>query len=37
MDVISLNISLPQALREYVEGQLGAGAYSTPRLARGVL
>jgi antitoxin ParD1/3/4 len=26
----SLNISLPKALKEYVETQVAAGAYSTP-------
>ncbi|HKT11339.1 MAG TPA: type II toxin-antitoxin system ParD family antitoxin [Terriglobia bacterium] len=26
----SLNISLPKALKEYVEGQVAEGAYSTP-------
>ncbi len=30
MDMTSLNISLPKALRQYIEGQIAGGAYSTP-------
>lgn len=30
MEITSLNISLPKALKEYVESQVAAGAYSTP-------
>ena len=30
MDMTSLNISLPKTLKEYVEGQVAAGTYSTP-------
>lgn len=30
MDMTSLNISLPRALKEYIEGQVAAGGYSTP-------
>lgn len=30
MDMTSLNISLPKALKEYVEGQVAGGTYSTP-------
>ncbi|MGH9446452.1 MAG: type II toxin-antitoxin system ParD family antitoxin [Terriglobia bacterium] len=30
MDMTSLNISLPKALKEYVAEQVSAGAYSTP-------
>jgi antitoxin ParD1/3/4 len=30
MDMTSLNISLPKALKEYVESQVAAGTYSTP-------
>lgn len=26
----SLNISLPKALKEYIEGEVAGGAYSTP-------
>lgn len=26
----SLNVSLPKALKEYIEGQVSGGAYSTP-------
>ena len=30
MAMTSLNISLPQALKEYVEGQVATGDWSTP-------
>jgi antitoxin ParD1/3/4 len=30
MDMSSLNVSLPKTLREYVEGQVDEGGYSTP-------
>lgn len=30
MDMTSLNISLPKALKEYVEGRVAGGTYSTP-------
>lgn len=30
MDVTSLNVSLPKALKEYIKGQIAGGAYSTP-------
>jgi antitoxin ParD1/3/4 len=30
MDMTSLNVSLPKTLREYVEGQVDEGGYSTP-------
>ena len=30
MNMTSLNISLPKALKEYVEGEVAGGTYSTP-------
>jgi antitoxin ParD1/3/4 len=30
MAMTSLNISLPQALKEYIEGQINSGDWSTP-------
>ncbi len=30
MSMTSLNISLPEALKEYVEGQVASGDWSTP-------
>lgn len=30
MGMTSLNVSLPKALKEYIEGQVSGGAYSTP-------
>jgi antitoxin ParD1/3/4 len=30
MEMTSLNVSLPKALKEYIEAQVAEGAYSTP-------
>jgi len=30
MEMTSLNVSLPKALKEYIQGEVARGAYSTP-------